>query len=73
MMVGSYKTLYLDSSYTIQYRDIQSNSEGNFFLSSDRFIGRNPPTIEDLQRQVMQKNCRYIEYVEILCSKYKRE
>ena len=45
------------------YNTIQrhsSNSEGNFFLSSDRFIGRNPPTIEDLQRQVMQKNCRYI-------------
>lgn len=45
------------------YNTIQrhsSNSEGNFFLSSDRFIGRNPPTIEDLQRQVMQKNCRYV-------------
>ena len=45
------------------YNTIQrhsSNSEGNFFLSSDQFIGRNPPTIQELQRQVLQKNCRYI-------------
>ncbi len=25
-----------------------SNSKGNFFLTSDRFIGRNPPTIQEL-------------------------
>ena len=42
------------------YNKIQrhlSNSESNFFLSSDQFVGWNPPTIEDLQKQVMQKNC----------------
>jgi len=32
-----------------------SNSDGNFFLASDRFIGRHPPTIQELQRQVLQK------------------
>ncbi len=37
-----------------------SNSDGNFFLASDWFIGRNPPTIQELQRRVLQKNCRYI-------------
>ncbi len=37
-----------------------SNSKGNFFLASDRFIGRNPPTVQDLQRQIQQKKCRYI-------------
>ncbi len=37
-----------------------SNSEGNFFLALDQFIGRNPPTNQELQRQVLQKNCRYI-------------
>jgi hypothetical protein len=37
-----------------------SNSEGNFFLASDRFIGRNPPTVQELQRQLEQKNIQYI-------------
>jgi hypothetical protein len=41
------------------YNTIQrhtSNREGNFFLTSDRFIGRNPPTVQELQRQLEQKN-----------------
>jgi hypothetical protein len=33
-----------------------SNSDGNFFLASDRFIGKSPPTLQELQRQVKQKN-----------------
>ncbi len=37
-----------------------SNREGNFFLASDRFIGRNPPTVQELQRQLELKNTRYI-------------
>jgi hypothetical protein len=37
-----------------------SNSEGNFFLASDRFIGKNPPTVQELQRQIQLKKCRYI-------------
>jgi hypothetical protein len=37
-----------------------SNSESNFFLTLDRFIGKNPPAVQELQRQILQKNCRYI-------------
>jgi hypothetical protein len=37
-----------------------SNNEGNFFLASDQFIRRNPPTVQELQRQLQQKNTRYI-------------
>ena len=37
-----------------------SNREGNFFLDSDRFIGRNPPTVQELQRQLELKNTQYI-------------
>ncbi len=37
-----------------------SNSEGNFFLTSDQFIGRNPPTVQELPRQLQQKNTRCI-------------
>ena len=45
------------------YNTIQrqaSNREGNFFLASDRFIGRNPPTVQELQRQLELKNTQYI-------------
>ncbi len=31
-----------------------------FFLDSDRFIGRNQPTIQELQRQLELKNTQYI-------------
>jgi hypothetical protein len=37
-----------------------SNSEGNFFPASDRFIERNPPTVQELQRQLQLKDTRYI-------------
>jgi hypothetical protein len=70
MMVGSFKIPYSPISYkTIQRHS--SNSEGNFFLSSDRFIRRNPPTIEDLQRQVMQTNCQYISMLRYFAQKIK--
>ncbi len=45
------------------YNTIQrhsSNSEGNFFLVSDQFIGRNPPTVQELQRQLQLKDTCYI-------------
>ena len=45
------------------YNTIQrhaSNTEGNFFLASDKFIGRNPPTFQELQRQLELKNTQYI-------------
>ncbi len=45
------------------YNTIQrhaSNREGNFFLNLDRFVERNPPTVQELQRQLELKNTRYI-------------
>jgi hypothetical protein len=45
------------------YNTIQrhaSNREGNFFLALDKFIGRNPPTVQELQRQLELNNTRYI-------------
>jgi hypothetical protein len=45
------------------YNTIQrhaSNREESFFLASDRLIGRNPPTVQELQRQLELKNTQYI-------------
>jgi hypothetical protein len=33
-----------------------NNKEGNFFFNSDRFIGKDPPTVEQLKRQLENKN-----------------
>jgi hypothetical protein len=38
-----------------------NNSEGNIFFKSDRFIGRNPPTVQELKKQFQQKNTHYIQ------------
>ena len=46
------------------YNTIQrhtNNSEGNFFFKSDRFIGKNPPTVQELKKQLENKNSRYIQ------------
>jgi hypothetical protein len=32
-----------------------NNSEGNFFFKCDCFIGRNPPTVQELKKQLQQK------------------
>ncbi len=37
-----------------------NNKEGNFFFNSDRFIGRDPSTVEQLKRQLENKNTKYI-------------
>ena len=37
-----------------------NNREGNFFFNSDRFIGKDPPTVEQLKRQLRNKNTKYI-------------
>jgi hypothetical protein len=40
------------------YNTIQrhtNNSEGNFFFKSDRFIGKNPPTVQELKKQLENK------------------
>jgi hypothetical protein len=41
----------------IQYHT--NNREGNFFFNSDRFIGKDPPTVEQLKRQLENKNTKY--------------
>jgi hypothetical protein len=46
------------------YNTIQrhsSNCEGNFFHASDQFIGRNPLTVQELQRQCQLKDTCYIK------------
>ncbi len=60
-----YDGRFLDASLfgLFLYNTVQrhsSNSEGNFFLASDRFIGKTLPTVQELQRQILQKNCCYI-------------
>ncbi len=60
-----YDGRFLDDSLfgLFLYNTVQrhsGNSEGNFFLASDQFIGKNPPTVQELQRQIQLKNCRYI-------------
>jgi hypothetical protein len=46
------------------YNTIQrhtNNSEGIFFFKTDRFIGKNPPTVQELKKQLENKNTRYIQ------------
>jgi hypothetical protein len=38
-----------------------NNSEGNFFFKSDCFIGKNPPTVQELNKQLENKNTGYIQ------------
>ena len=45
------------------YNTIQrhtNNKEGNFFFNSDRFIGKNPPTVQELKQQLRNKDTKYI-------------
>ncbi len=36
-----------------------NNREGNFFFNSDLFIRKDPPTVEQLKRQLENKNTKY--------------
>ena len=38
-----------------------NNSQGNFFFNSDKFIGKNPPTIEDLKNQLKNGDASYVQ------------
>ena len=38
-----------------------NNSEGNFFFKSSRFIGENPPTIEQLKERLAKGDDSYIQ------------
>ncbi len=60
MMDNFLKTHYLVFFYnTIQRHS--NNSEGNFFFKSDRFIGKNPPTVQELKKQL--ENKKYALYI----------
>jgi hypothetical protein len=37
-----------------------NNREGNFFFNSNRFIRKDPPTVEQLKQQLRNKNTKYI-------------
>lgn len=38
-----------------------NNSEGQYFFKSNKFIGENPPTIEELKKQLANGDDRYIQ------------
>ena len=38
-----------------------NNSQGQYFFKSDKFIGENPPTIDQLKRQLAEGDDRYIQ------------
>ena len=38
-----------------------NNTQGHFFFKSNKFIGENPPTIEELKEQLAQGDDRYIQ------------
>ncbi len=45
------------------YNTIQrhtNNKEGNFFFNSDRFIRKNPPTVQEVKQQLCNKDTKYI-------------
>ncbi len=57
------------------YNTIQrhtNNIEGNFFFKLDGFIGRNPPTVQELKKQLQQKNTQYAN-AKALFKEYKRK
>ena len=39
----------------------KNNTQGNFFFKSNKFIGENPPTIEELKEQLANGDDRYIQ------------
>lgn len=38
-----------------------NNTQGNFFVSSDRFLGENPPTLEQIKRQLRNGDDKYVQ------------
>jgi hypothetical protein len=38
-----------------------NNSQGNFFFNSDKFIGKNPPSVEDLKKQLNDGDARHVQ------------
>ena len=38
-----------------------NNSQGNFFFNGDKFIGKNPPSVEDLKKQLNDGDARHVQ------------
>ena len=43
-----------------------NNTQGNYFYNSDNFLGRNPPTVEQLQEQMRSGNFTYLSKLKYL-------
>lgn len=43
-----------------------NNTQGNFFFKDKNFLGRNPPTVEELQEQIRQGDFSYINKLRYL-------
>ncbi len=61
-----YDGIFLEDSLfgLFLYNTIQrhtNNSKGNFFFKSDHFIGKYRPTVQELKKQLENKNTRYIQ------------
>ena len=39
----------------------ENNKEGSFFFNSKRFLGKNPPTLDELKAKLMRGDDRYIQ------------
>ena len=46
----------------------KNNSQGNYFYKSDNFLGRNPPTVEQLQEQMRQGDFSYLGKLKYLAT-----
>jgi hypothetical protein len=58
------------------YNTIQrhtNNSKGNFLFKSDRFIGRNPPTVQELKKTASTKKYTLYTDAKELLKEYKRQ
>jgi hypothetical protein len=58
-MVDSLMILYLAYLCTIQSSFTLIIAKA-FFFNSDQFIGKNPPTIQELKKQLKNKDTRYM-------------
>lgn len=48
-----------------------NNSEGHFFFNSDRFIGKNPPSIETLKRRLANGDIKFIQMLQYFAREIK--
>ena len=60
LMVDFLMTAYLAYVCTIQSSDTRIIERAIFFFNSDRFIRKNPPTVQELKQQLRNKDTKYI-------------